>query len=378
MNHEFELGPIRPPSEAFSILLRVTRNCPWNQCGFCMTYKDRKFSRRSVDEVKKDIDAMRALADGLINASEDLGLGGSMSDEVVVKARSQDLGPDYYLRQMAFWIHYGLKTAFIQDANSLVLATDELCEILVYFKTKFPTLERITSYARAKTVSKKDIEELRKLKNAGLSRLHIGMESGCDTVLDLIKKGVTAAEQIDAGRKAVQAGFDLSEYFMPGLGGREYSRDNAIETARVMNSIDPTFIRLRSTVPLPGSPLYILMESGSWTPLTEDEKMLEIRLFIENLEGITSTLQSDHMMNLVEDVEGVLPDDKGVMLETIDRYLSLSTEDRESFIVGRRLGHFRYLSDFHASAEVEAIKNNLKLRFTSIDAAVGELLKNFI
>ncbi|HDP80898.1 MAG TPA: radical SAM protein, partial [Spirochaetes bacterium] len=350
MKNEFECGPIRPPSEAMSILLRVTRNCPWNRCAFCMTYKDRKFSRRSVEEVKNDIDAMRALADSLLDASSALGLNGAMSEEVVEKVISPHNGPNHLSRQMAFWLHYGLKTAFLQDADSLVMKTGDLCEILVYFRQKFPSLERITTYARASTVAKKSLEDLRRLREAGLTRLHIGMESGCDTVLGMIKKGVTAAEQIDAGRKAVLAGFDLSEYYMPGLGGREHSRENALETARVINSVNPTFVRLRSTVPLPGSPLHVLMEEGSWTPLTEDEKVKEIRLFLEHLEGISSTVLSDHMMNLLEDVEGVLPGDRNAMIELVDRYLGMGEEDRESFIVGRRLGRFRYLSDYHHDA----------------------------
>jgi len=378
MKNEFELGPIRPPSEAMSILLRVTRNCPWNRCAFCMTYKDRKFSRRPIEEVKKDIDAMRALADSLLDASSALGLGGAMSEEVVAKAGSLNNAPDHLLRQMAFWLHYGLKTAFLQDADSLVMNTGDLCEILVYFRQKFPSLERITTYARASTVAKKSLEDLRRLREAGLGRLHIGMESGCDTVLGMIKKGVTSAEQIDAGLKAVQAGFDLSEYYMPGLGGREHSRENALETARVINSVNPTFVRLRSTVPLPGSPLHAMMEEGSWTPLTEDEKVKEIRVFLEHLEGISSTVLSDHMMNLLEDVEGVLPGDRNAMIALVDRYLEMGEDDRESFIVGRRLGRFRYLSDYRNDAGVENIKKQMKERFGSIDAAVLEMLKNYI
>ena len=378
MNNSFEIGPIRPPSEAYSILLRITRNCPWNRCAFCSTYRDQKFSRRSVDEVKADIDGMHSIALRLAEASVRLGLDGRVSEEVLTEARADDPTPESYYRQVAFWMQYGMRTVFLQDANSLIMNTQDLVEILRHLKARFPFIERVTSYARAKTVSKKSPEELSELRAAGLTRLHIGMESGCDDVLELISKGVTAEEHILAGRKAMDAGFDLSEYYMPGLGGERFSRENALESARVLSAINPTFIRLRSTVPLPGTPLADIMAAGEWVPLSEDGKVREIRLFVENLGDITSTIKSDHMMNLLEDVEGSMPADRGRILSVIDRYLGMSIDDRESFIIGRRLGLYRLLSDFGRDGQVEAVKRELKSRFGSVDAAVMELLKNYI
>ena len=378
MNNSFEIGPIRPPSEAYSILLRITRNCPWNRCTFCSTYRDQKFSRRSVDEVKADIDGMHSIALRLAEASVRLGLDGRVSEEVLTEARADDPTPESYYRQVAFWMQYGMRTVFLQDANSLIMNTQDLVEILRHLKERFPFIERVTSYARAKTVSKKSPEELSELRAAGLTRLHIGMESGCDDVLELISKGVTAEEHILAGRKAMDAGFDLSEYYMPGLGGERFSRENALESARVLSAINPTFIRLRSTVPLPGTPLADIMAAGEWVPLSEDGKVREIRLFVENLGDITSTIKSDHMMNLLEEVEGSMPADRGRILSVIDRYLGMSVDDRESFIIGRRLGLYRLLSDFGRDGQVEAVKSELKSRFGSVDAAVLELLKNYI
>lgn len=378
MNHSFEMGPIRPPSEAYSILLRITRNCPWNRCAFCSTYRGRSFSRRTVEEVKADIDAMHAIALRITEASERMGLGGRISEEVISEARADDPTPESYYRQVVFWIQYGMRTVFLQDANSLIMKTADLVEILHHLKLRFPFVERVTSYARAKTVSKKSPDELLEIRAAGLTRLHIGMESGCDTVLELISKGVTADEQILAGRKAMEAGFDLSEYYMPGIGGQEHSRENALESARILSAINPTFIRLRSTVPLPGTPLMDLMASGLWTPLSEDGKVREIRLFIESLVDITSTVTSDHMMNLLEDVAGTMPADRSSMLALIDRYLGMSDDDREGFIIGRRLGLYRLFSDYSRDGQVEALKRDLKARFGSVDAAVLELLKNYI
>lgn len=378
MNNSFEIGPIRPPSEAYSILLRITRNCPWNRCAFCSTYRDQKFSRRTVDEIKADIDGMHSIALRLSEASVQQGLDGRVSEEVLTEARADDPTPESYYRQVAFWMQYGMRTVFLQDANSLIMNTQDLVEILRHLKARFPFIERVTSYARAKTVSKKSPEELSELRAAGLTRLHIGMESGCDGVLELISKGVTAEEHILAGRKAMDAGFDLSEYYMPGLGGESFSRENALESARVLSAINPTFIRLRSTVPLPGTPLADIMAAGEWVPLSEDGKVREIRLFVENLGDITSTIKSDHMMNLLENVEGSMPADRGRILSVIDRYLGMSVDDRESFIIGRRLGLYRLLSDFGRDGQVEAVKRELKSRFGSVDAAVMELLKNYI
>lgn len=378
MNNSFEIGPIRPPSEAYSILLRITRNCPWNRCAFCSTYRDQKFSRRTVDEIKADIDGMHSIALRLSEASVRQGLDGRVSEEVLTEARADDPTPESYYRQVAFWMQYGMRTVFLQDANSLIMNTQDLVEILRHLKARFPFIERVTSYARAKTVSKKSPEELSELRAAGLTRLHIGMESGCDGVLELISKGVTAEEHILAGRKAMDAGFDLSEYYMPGLGGESFSRENALESARVLSAINPTFIRLRSTVPLPGTPLADIMAAGEWVPLSEDGKVREIRLFVENLGDITSTIKSDHMMNLLENVEGSMPADRGRILSVIDRYLGMSVDDRESFIIGRRLGLYRLLSDFGRDGQVEAVKRELKSRFGSVDAAVMELLKNYI
>lgn len=378
MSYEFELGPIRPPSESESLLLRITRNCPWNKCAFCSTYKEQSFSRRSVDEVRRDIDSMRTIATRILDASGGLGGKRFIGSGVIAEARGLDNTPEYYYKQVAFWLHFGIRSAFLQDANSLILPGAELSQILLHLRESFPSIERITSYARSKTLAKKSAEELLLIRQAGLSRIHIGMETGCDEVLDFVDKGVSSAEHIAAGRKVIEAGFDLSEYYMPGLGGMERWRENAIESARVVNAINPTFIRLRSTVPLPGTPLYDLFEQKKWTPLSEDGKVREIRLFIERLEGITSTIASDHIMNLLEDVEGSLPDGKKGMLDAIDRYLALSDDERESFIIARRLGYARNLSDYRSDERIEAIKRELKLQFTSIDEAVLEIAKNYL
>ncbi len=376
MNLAFEMGPIRPPSEAMSILVRVTRNCPWNKCAFCNTYRGQKFSRRTLEEVTRDIDNMRTIADRILKESE--GDVQKISSRIIDEARGLDITPEEYYRQVLFWLHHGLKSAFLQDANSLILPAEELAKILRHLINRFPSLTRVTSYARARTVSKKSLEDMKLLRKSGLSRLHFGMESGCDEVLDLVDKGVTAEEHIIAGRKAMEAGFDLSEYYMPGLGGKALWEQNARESARVINAINPTFVRIRSTVPLPHTPLGEMMAKREWVPLTEIEKVKELRLFIELLNGITSKIASDHVMNLFEDVEGTMPHEKEKMLGVIDRFLEMPEEERDIFIIGRRLGYFRSLEDFYPIGELAALRKKMIETFGSIDSAMLEILQNYI
>jgi hypothetical protein len=377
----FEIGPIRPPSEAESILLRLTRNCHWNKCAFCPVYKNTKFSMRKADEIIKDIDTIAAIADAICLELKRQYPDRKDNGPVVSVIKNMDFpeGIDEgCARQVAFWVYHGMRSMFLQDADALVLRTGDLVEILKHARERFPSLERITTYSRSQTISRKSLEDLKALRAAGLNRIHIGMESGSDAVLALINKGVTQEEQIRAGRNVIEAGFELSEYYMPGVGGRKYMAENATESAKVLNAVNPTFIRIRSTVPSPGTPLYQMMSDNRWTPLTEEEKVREIRLFIEHLQGITSTLQSDHIMNLLEDIEGGLPGGKANMLAVIDHFLGMSRDDRESFIVGRRIGRYRYLSDYVPMQDVEMLKRELINRFGSIEGGMLEILSNYI
>jgi radical SAM superfamily enzyme YgiQ (UPF0313 family) len=377
----FETGPVRPPSEAQSILLRITRNCHWNKCLFCPVYKGQRYSIRKVDEVKQDIDAMAAIADR-IRRQIAARPGDALDRNAVVEAVNQlDRDGDVHrecARLVAFWMCHGFQSLFLQDADALVLRSERLVEILRHVRAAFPTITRITSYARAETLSRKSADDLTALRVAGLDRIHVGMESGSDAVLTLMQKGATPEQQTRAGQRVVAAGIELSMYFMPGLGGRDLSAANAAESATVLNAVNPTFIRLRSAVPVPGTPLYQLMREGRWTPLTEEEKVREIRAWLERLDGITSTVQSDHMMNLLEDVAGDLPADKPRMLGVIDRFLNMTPDDREAFIVGRRIGRYRYVSDYCPSFDVEMARHELVNRFGSVERGILAIVANFV
>jgi len=378
----FEQGPIRPPSEAQSLLLRLTRNCPWNRCEFCHTYKGQKFSLRTVEEVKKDIDTVSEIALELKALSWRVGEGGEITANLVrfVLQNPREY-PDTF-RSIVLWLYVGGKNVFLQDANSLVLKTDHVVEVLTYLRKKFPFVERITTYARSKTLSKKSVDELRSLHRAGLSRIHIGLETGYDPLLEVIQKGVTAEEHVIAGRKVKDSGISLSEYVVLGLGGKKMWREHAIETARVLSQINPDFIRVRTLKVLKTMPLYEKIARGEFVLMSDEEVVLEEKLLIEHLNGINSRFVSDHILNLLEEVEGKLPEGKEKMLAVIDQYLALSAEEKENFRLGRRAGIYRFLSDLQNPElhnEVEkAIKRIKDETPGGIEAVISELMSSFI
>lgn len=300
----YEQGVIRPPSEAQSLLIRVTRNCPWNQCIFCPAYKGMKFSRRTVDEVKKDIDSMEKEYGSYKNA---------------------------------------IRSAFLQDADSLVLKTADILEIIKYTKERFPALERITTYARATTLKRKTVEELHELCKAGLTRIHVGMESGSEKVLKMIRKGITPEDIIEGGRKVVEAGMSLSEYIMPGVGGRTMSSENAVETARLLNLIKPDFIRVRTFAMHPMSPMQKLVEDGTFVTMNDAEIVAEIRLLVENLDEMHAYFScGDFSLNLLMQVDGYLDEKKAYMLSELDSFLALTPDQQKAYALIRRSSYMQY------------------------------------
>jgi len=352
MTESFELGPIRPPSEAYSLLIRVTRNCPWNRCKFCPTYKGEKFELRSVEEIKREIKAAKAIRDELQEMARRSGYG-DRTESVAAKMFYNPLSDAY--RNVALWLYAGGKSVFLQDANTLIMKTDELVEIIRFLKETFPSIDRITSYARSKTAARKSLEELIKIREAGLSRLHIGLETGYDPLLQYMDKGVTAVEHIAGGRKVVESGISLCEYVVLGLGGREMWREHAIETAKVLSEINPDFIRVRTLSINGRMPLYADVESGSFVRETDEEIVEEERLLIENLE-CNSSFVSDHITNLLQEVEGQLPQDKGKMLAIISRFQDLTPEERTHFKIGRRVGIYTGLDDINDVSRREAVE----------------------
>jgi len=318
-------------------LLRVTRNCPWNRCTFCATYKGQRFSRREPEEILAEIRAMRRAAGGI----EDLA-GGAVTDRLVQELYQRHGFECFYL---ANWLKNGGRNVFLQDADSPALRTAELVAVLRALKTAFPSVERVTSYARAATLARKKPEDLVELAAAGLTRLHVGLESGADAVLRFVQKGVTAQEEILGGQKVVDAGISLCFYVLVGLGGRKFQAEHPRATAAVINAVRPPFVRLRSLFVKPGTPLYDQMVAGDFVPLSEDAQVAEIMVLLEHLEPYDGRLVSDHILNLLGEVEGNLARDRERMLAVCRRYLSLPAAERLVYRLGRRMGRFDTLDD---------------------------------
>ena len=377
--HGFEQGPIRPPSEARSLLIRVTRNCPWNHCSFCHVYKGQRFSIRPEAHVKDDIDAVHRHVTALKKMAD---RSGSILRQDISQYR-QDLPPH---EQQAFsaalnWYAAGLQSIFIQDANSLVIKPEQLIRILRHLRSRFPWVDRITSYARSHTVARISDDNLRIMREAGLNRIHMGLESGSDAVLAMIHKGVDKRTQVKAGQKVKNAGMALSEYVMPGMGGKALTQDHARETADALNQINPDFIRLRTLAIPDGIPLAEEFRAGRFVKLGDTETVREIRLFIESLDGITSMITSDHILNLFEEVQGRLPEAKPEILALLDRFLALPEMDQCRFQVGRRMGVFTRLADLESPkrrARVDAVCEQYGITPENVDEMINEMMTRFI
>jgi hypothetical protein len=375
----FEQGPIRPPSEASSLLIRVTRNCPWNRCTFCPVYKGSRFSQRPVEHVIADIDAVHESLAGIFKASG--GMSGIPAREI-----AEGVGfvpPD---RHEAFyaalsWYLAGMESVFLQDANSLIIKPQDLIRILRHLRVRFPWVKRVTSYARSRTVARIKPEDLSAMADAGLNRIHIGMESGSDKVLARVCKGVTKADHVTAGQKVKQAKMELSEYVMPGLGGRDLSSEHARQTADALNRINPDFIRLRTLAVPPGTPLFEEFSAGSFELCPEVMVVEEILLFLQNLKGVTAMVKSDHILNLLEGLEGRLPEDKEAMENVARSFLALNPKDRTVYQVGRRMGLFgtiAELKDSHKVAQAESVISRLGITPENADNVLYQLMQRFI
>lgn len=335
----FQVGPIRPPSEANSLLLRVTQNCPWNKCKFCMLYKDTKFYTRTVEELKKEVDLLAEYRDFI------MGDNGDILPINKIQKKYDEL-PSFDEKQcfhMVFrWATEGnCQGIFLQDANTLVLKTEWLAEIVAYVKEKFPELKRITSYGRANTLANISEDGFRMLAEAGLNRIHSGYESGSEKVLSMIGKGGTQEDEIIGGKKVRDAGIQLSIYFMPGVGGKEFSLENAEDTAYVINEVNPDFVRLRTFVLRTGSLMEDLKTTHNYVECTDMEKLLEIRQMLEKVDPkkVTGTLKSDHIINLLEGVEGNLSTDLDYMKNHIDGFLQMHPQEQKMYQLARRIGY---------------------------------------
>ncbi|HEY3275674.1 MAG TPA: radical SAM protein [Syntrophorhabdaceae bacterium] len=378
----YEIGPIRPPNEAYSLLVRFTRNCPWNQCDFCHTYKGRKFEKRKLSDIKRDIDTIKAIEDDVHALSMSSGFEGRITEDLVDHIFGDPGRNDCY-KSVVAWLYFGGKNVFIQDANSLAMKPEIFIEALAYLKENFPSINRVTSYARARTIAKRlTVEDLKAMKAAGLTRLHIGLETGSNALLKQMNKGATKEEHVTCGKKVKEAGIELSEYIILGLGGRMMWRDHARQTADALNKINPDFIRIRTLKILKDMPLYDKVAKGEFHIPQDEEILLEERFLLESLEGITSEIKSDHILNLLEDVEGKLPEDKERMIAVIDRFLAMPAEQKLVYRFGRRAGMYRSLDDLKDELSYYRIKKAIREMEEkepgSVEKTLSLLLENYI
>lgn len=244
---DIEIGPIRPPSESNSLLIRVTRGCHWNKCYFCGLYKSMRFSMRPIDETIEDIRQQAQLNQGK-----------------------------------------KITSCFLQDGDALVLKTDYLLRILEAINQGFPDMQYITSYARADSITRKSPAELKALRQAGLNHLYSGMETGSDRILKLINKGFDVDTVVKSGCMAKEADMILSEFILLGIGGKELSEENAVQTAMALNIIQPDFIRVHATGIKPESKLGEFVRDGSFTLQSEEEIVVEQKLFLQQLHEMDS------------------------------------------------------------------------------------------
>jgi len=335
--YNFETGMYRPPSEggSSSLLVRFTRNCPWNRCAFCAMYKTKKFGIRPVSDIRADIDQMASIRDELAEISEKYWVkrgkitrGGA--GELIRRHPELQYLPGF---PMLFeFLVSGGETAFLQDGNSIIMKTPDLVAALRHLRASFPDISRVTTYARSRTIAQKKQAELMAIREAGLDRLHVGLETGDDDLLSAIKKGASSEDHVKAGRKAMEAGFQLSEYWMPGLGGRDGWENHAKRTASVLSAINPHYIRSRPFRPIPSTPLHEAWSRGETVLQTEKEQLRELRVTLDELD-VTSRVCFDHAGNAWRDGTGGLlfthgyegyrfPDEKQRVLERIDRVLA--------------------------------------------------------
>jgi radical SAM superfamily enzyme YgiQ (UPF0313 family) len=272
----------RPPSEAGSLIIQATVGCPHNKCAFCGMYSDKKFKKRSSEEVVEDLDmALDAY------------------------------GP-------------GVRTIFLADGNTAALPTDTLVAIGEAARDRFPELERITMYGSARFLVKKSRQEWRTIGDAGITRVHSGLESGDPATLEQIRKGVEPESAAEAFNHVMAAGIELSVYLMVGVAGLERWREHAEGSAKVLNRASPDFVRLRTFVPILGTEWCERWQRGELTLLNAHQALEETRLLVTRLRGPTFLL-SDHISNFL-DVHGRIPEDKQIMIEGIDQALEWSLE----------------------------------------------------
>ena len=287
---------LRPPSEHASYYLPLTSGCSNNTCAFC-AYSFTRLGIRDLEEVKLEIDAMSLY----------------MSHRVGVQGQ-----PDIVYLILRRWDG---RKVFLQDGDALVYPYAKMVEALQFLNRKFPNLERIASYATPQDILRRNVDELKKLKDLKLGILYMGVESGDDEVLARIKKGATYAEMVEAAHKVKDAGILLSVTVILGLGGVKGSKRHAEESARILTGMDPDYAGALTLTLIPGTPLYQEWEKGGFELITPFDSLQELRYIVENASFSNCFFSSMHASNYFA-IRGTLPDDKLKMLKQLDTILT--------------------------------------------------------
>ena len=282
---QYQGSVFRPPSEANSLILQATLGCSYNRCTFCAMYRDKSFRVRPLEELRAEI----------AWAASNLG---------------------------------GVRKVFLADGDALVAKAGFLRELLTEIHEALPGLKRVSCYASPQALQVRTVDEMRELSELGLTQYYLGIESGHDTVLDDLEKGVDAAEMIRVALKAHEAGIKLSTMILLGAGGRELSRDHAVESARVVSAINPRFVSTLVMTPVEGTPLWESAQRGEVDELSPVELAAELREFISHLELEGSIFRSNHASNYLT-LAGNFPRDKHALVSALDQ--ALAHPDRAPF-----------------------------------------------
>lgn len=276
---DYEGMIFRPPSEAYSILLQVTVGCSHNKCTFCEMYKEKRIFKIKSDE--------RIMADIAFAAKND-----RYSDRL-----------------------------FLCDGDALIIPQKRLVKILKEIKRQLPWVKRVGTYANTKSIAKKSVEDMKQLKDLGLTIAYMGLETGDDVTLTAINKGADSGRMIEMGRKIRQAGIKLSVTVLLGIAGRERSMVHARETGRVLSAIDPEYVGALSLMLTPGTPLYRDHLAGKFPVLEANELLQELGVMISATEMTNGLFHSNHASNYLP-IKAKLPDDKAKTLELIEKALA--------------------------------------------------------
>ncbi len=270
----YEGNVIRPPSEADSIILQVTVGCSHNKCTFCGAYKGVRFR---------------------------------IKDDVVV-GQDIDFASTYCRRQ---------QRVFLADGDALIIPQKQLVPLLVRIRKKLPWVNRISLYANAKSIMLKSDQELQELKQLGLDRVYMGVESGSDRILREIRKGADSARMITAGKRIKDAGLFLSVTVLLGIGGRVYSHEHAVATGRVVSAMGANQIAALTLMILPNTSLYRDEKSNIFTIQSKNEMLVELRTMVEHISSPRVQFQSNHASNYLP-INCRLSKDKEKILAMID------------------------------------------------------------